>query len=204
MGNTLAATFTEPDRAHRAVRQLHEQGFHKAWIGLTKPVDGEGGGDRYTGAVTATVPDETMVRPENWLARLFGDSEQSLHDTLVKHGVRESDLHSLRALVPGTAILTVDGSNHPELAAQIMNECGGRLITRGATNTGYAFDDAVLDGDFEDAESIDYRNYGRFRAGTSIDDARRRRLRDERGNIVVPVVSEEFIIPQRKKLSSDR
>lgn len=217
MANTLAATFNDRDSARDAIKQLHEQGFHKAWVGLTKPMDGEGGGDRYTGATTATAADETMVQPENWLARMFGESEQSLHDALVKHGVRESDLRSLRALVPGTAILTIDGSNHPELAAQVISECGGTLITSGATSTGYAFDDAGLDGEFGDTH-LDYSEYSRYRGGESIDDTRRRQLRDERGSVSIPVVSEEFILeraatgleqsqnaaPQGNKLTSDR
>jgi uncharacterized protein (TIGR02271 family) len=54
----------------------------------------------------------------------------------------------LRIAIPHTmsfincsAILTVDGANHPELAAQIMSRAGGQLITRSFGTRGFAAND---------------------------------------------------------------
>ncbi|GAC1423261.1 MAG: hypothetical protein NVSMB64_31300 [Candidatus Velthaea sp.] len=181
--NTIAATFDSREAAHDAAQRLHDQGFHGAWIGLTKPMHGDGGGDRYTGATTATAGDTTAVESGNWFQRLLGEGDETLHDALVRHGVREADFTSIGPVAPGSAILTIDGMNHPELAAEIISECDGEVITSGATERGFAFDDADI------SSAPDYTNYGQYRGGEAIDEARRLELREERLRISKESVS---------------
>lgn len=126
---TLAATFADRERAHDAVHRLHDEGFSDTWIGITRSHDGSGYGTEQVG--------ETRVESENWFTRFFGEGDETLHDALVRHGVAESDARYAGALAPNSAILTVDGSNHPELAAQIITEQGGVLVTRGFGGSGY-------------------------------------------------------------------
>ena len=77
-----------------------------------------------------TAADATRVGSDNWFMRFFGEGDQTLHDALVRHGVSESDARAAGAFPAHSAILTVNGSNHPELAAQIVARAGGQLITR--------------------------------------------------------------------------
>lgn len=90
-------------------------------------------GSRFATTATATSADETRVESDNWFMRFFGEGDVSLHDALVRHGVSEADARAAGPLPAHSAILTVNGSNHPELAAQIMSRAGGQLITRDFT-----------------------------------------------------------------------
>jgi uncharacterized protein (TIGR02271 family) len=74
--------------------------------------------------------DVTRVESENWFMRFFGEGDESLHDALVRHGVSEAEVRAAGSFAAHSAILTVNGANHPELAAQIMARAGGQLITR--------------------------------------------------------------------------
>ncbi|GAC1539352.1 MAG: YsnF/AvaK domain-containing protein [Candidatus Velthaea sp.] len=202
--NAVAATFESREAAHAAAKRLHEEGFHGAWVGLTKPTHGGTSGER------------TAIESENWLQRMFGEGDESLHDALVRHGVREADFRSIGPVAPGSAILTIDGMNHPELAAQVISECGGDVITGGATGRGFTGEPLDDDDEFD----YDYSTYGEYRGGESIDETRRIELREERlrinkdrvssgeaivgkevvtqqQNIDVPVMHEELCIERR-------
>jgi len=153
---------------------------------------------------------ETRVESENWFMRFFGEGDQTLHDALVGRGVNEADARASRTLPAHSAILTVDGANHPELAAQLLSEYGGQLITQGFGATGYgtvgtygaataelsgapvsrttSLDD---DGAYDDDETLigestyasdstSYDDYGRYRAGSPVDESTRLQLREER------------------------
>lgn len=136
----IAAVFAERDRAHDAVHRLHDEGFRETWLGVTRfdsadsyAVD-EQGYDRAQAG-------EMRVESANWFMRFFGEGDESLHEALVRHGVADADARAAGStastLPEQSAILTVDGGNHPELAAQLIAGCGGRLITRGFGATGY-------------------------------------------------------------------
>lgn len=173
---TLAATFGDRESAHAAAAELKDAGFHDAWIGVAKRPETD---DSSYGAATRT---EDAVEADNFFARLFGEGDETLHDALVRHGVAEAD--AVRAGVLGAhgAVLTVDGGNHPEAAAQILSESGGRLITSGYGATGYGtggthglYDEAV-----EPAQRSSAADYASFRGGETIDEEKRLALREER------------------------
>lgn len=213
----LAATFGDRATAHEAAAELKDAGFHDVWIGVAKHPESD---DSSYGAAART---EDAVEADNFFARLFGEGNETLHDALVRHGVAEAD--AVRAGVLGShgAVLTVDGGNHPEAAAQVLSAVGGRLITSGYGATGYGtggthnlYDEPIesADGDRPAAD------YGSFRAGETIDDDKRIALREERLRIAkerrsvgeaqigkqvveqheefdVPVTHEEFFIERR-------
>ena len=131
---TLAAIFADREQAHDAVKMLHDEGFHDTWVGITRSDEG----------VSAGYADgETRVQADNWFTRMFGEGDESLHDALVRHGVSEADARTAgtmsgAATLPAhSAIVTVDGANHPELAAQVITQAGGQMITKGFGATGY-------------------------------------------------------------------
>jgi hypothetical protein len=153
---TVAAVFADRESAHDTVHQLHDEGFRDTWIGITRrddveeytppisdvapenyvaradyvaPEDAKAPNDN-TSRFDASESDRTCVESDNWFMRFFGEGDESLHDALVRHGVSEADARNAGSFPAHSAILTVDGSNHPELAAQIMSRSGGQLITR--------------------------------------------------------------------------
>ncbi len=128
---TLAAMFADRESAHDAINRLHEEGFRDTWLGITRTEDSAG----Y--ASMSNEGAETRVEADNWFARMFGEGDETLHAALIKHGVSEADAKSAGALPARSAIVTVDGANHPELAAQIVSQNGGKLITGGFGATGY-------------------------------------------------------------------
>lgn len=233
-GSTLTAigaTFAERERAHDAVHRLHEEGFSQTWIGITRRDEASGyaadddGGDDVAGTVKP-LDNDTRVESANWFMRFFGEGDESLHDALVRHGISEADARAVGTLPADSAILTVEGGNHPELAAQIISEFGGQVISRGFGATGYgtagsysaagSYGTAGLEGmasgaagaygsatgyrtEVDEApesrstslleDGVDrgrqftpvaYDDYGRYRAGMSVDESTRLQLREER------------------------
>ena len=171
-GSALVASFATSQAARDAVDALHHEGFHDTWIGITRGVEG-GHGLTATGGAT-------VVESENAVARFFGAGDSSLHDALVKHGVSETEAARLDGTLPiDSAILTVDGSNHPELAAQVVSSNGGRIVTSaGSTQLYDAYADesgttGALSGDR-------LSTLGGYRSGEALDEPRRIALREER------------------------
>jgi uncharacterized protein (TIGR02271 family) len=189
-GRALVAVFPNRDAAHAGAKRLHEEGFRRTWIGVTQST---------TASSTGTAKDEasqggTAVKPEDEtlgekIGRFFsGESgERTLYDELVRHGVAEVEAQRIdRSLEPNTAILTVDGANHPELAAQIIEETGGHILA-GESFAGDAAGGATTSATAaEPARGSSVLGYGepsRYARGESIDEARRLQLRDERLNV---------------------
>lgn len=159
--STLVATFADRELAHDAAHRLHEEGFHKTWVGLTRP--GE--------SATQTNDEEPRVSGDNPIARFFGGGNETLADALVKHGVAPEDTHRVEETIPAnSAILTVHGANHPERAAEIVASCGGRMIDSIASSR--------LGSTYSDRES--YEGLGRFGGGRELDEERIVHLRAER------------------------
>ena len=79
----------------------------------------------------------TRVESDNWFMRFFGEGDESLYEALIRHGVDDQDARGAGSLPAHGAIVTVNGDNHPELAAEILSQCGGRVITSGFGATGY-------------------------------------------------------------------
>lgn len=170
--SALAATFPSRDAAHRAVQRLHDEGFHRTWIGLTKPSTDDD--DAYDTASTS----EARVEEENPVARFFGGGNESLRDALLRHGVSREDAARVDTALPtGSAILTVGGANHPELAAEIVQSCGGNLLSSNASqNLMGAYGDRIGSRD----ERPSFANLGNFHGGEKLGEERKLQLRAER------------------------
>ncbi|HEY5341693.1 MAG TPA: hypothetical protein VIK27_11750 [Candidatus Aquilonibacter sp.] len=114
---TLVAAFPDRGHAHQAAKLLRTEGFREQWIGLTS-----------AGATKVRSDDESLATK---ITRFFtgGSSASALAATLTQHGVSELDAERVqRRLEPNDVILTVDGSNHPELAARILEDCRGDVL----------------------------------------------------------------------------
>lgn len=173
--SALAATFPSREAAHRAVQRLHDEGFHRTWIGLTKPMSDDG----Y--ATTAqTTTSGSRIEEENPVARFFGGGDESLAGALHRHGVSEEDAARVDTSLPAnSAVLTVNGANHPELAAEIIESCGGQMLTSNASTrlTG-AYGDRI--GRDESGERPSFANLGNYAEGEKLGEERRLQLRAER------------------------
>jgi hypothetical protein len=169
--HTVVAAFSDRETAQDAIEALHAEGFHKTWIGVTSahmtanPSNG-------SGLVAKKVDPGSSLTAK--IGRFFsGDSDDSsLTKSLTKLGVPESEAQRIDgALEPRDVLLTVDGSNHPELAAQIIRDSAGD----------------VLSGNYKDA--------GAYALDESIDGDARVRLRNERlGYGTVPTLFEETFV----------
>lgn len=175
-GRALVAAFGSSDQARDAARRLHDEGFRRIWIGTTAVAEdgtrvaegGESLGDR--------------------IGRFFsGESqERTLYDELVRHGVADGEARRLDMMLPArSAVLTVDGHNHPELAAQIVEDAGGHVVA-GET---FGADDAAIDetqagaAPLRGSGVLGYGDASRFARGENVDEQRRIRLREERLNV---------------------
>ena len=192
-GRSLVAVFPDREAARRAASQLQEDAFHHVWLGITHaaPVDGYASPN----AVATRIPGETVVESASdslgdKFNRFFtGETnERSLYDALVRHGVDGTQARRIEDQIPPeTAILTVDGKNHPEAAASTIESCGGHVIAGEsfATGTGEAYDDAATTASDtrRGSDILGYRDPNRYARGTEIDDERRLQLRSERLNV---------------------
>ncbi|MBD5655252.1 MAG: YsnF/AvaK domain-containing protein [Candidatus Eremiobacteraeota bacterium] len=171
-GSTLVATFATRDEAHRAVENLHDEGFHQTWIGIMRAP----ASDAYAGESDTS---GAVVESDNAIARFFGAGDESLHAALVKHGVAEADAARVAGTLPiDSAVLTVDGANHPELAAQIVAQCGGQMIASSGASTLY--DQYAGDGDTKTLSTDRLASIGDYQGGAKIEEPRRMQLREER------------------------
>jgi uncharacterized protein (TIGR02271 family) len=124
------------------------------------------------------------------LGRFFSGEAgtRSLFDELQRHGVDATAARRIdERIPPESAVLTVDGANHPEAAASIIENCGGHIVAGEAFETGSGSDAAVAQGVASDgpaerrgSDVLGYRDPQRYARGTEIDDERRVQLRGER------------------------
>lgn len=142
-GRALVAAFADRETAHAAARALHDEGFKRTWIGVTHP----SGDTSYSGTsgTASTATGQTHVTSDGGdtlgekIGRFFsGESgERTLYDELVRHGVAASEARRIDgSLAPSSAILTVDGHNHPELAATLIERSGGHILAGESFGTG--------------------------------------------------------------------
>lgn len=173
--SSLVGLFTSSKAAREAVDALHNEGFHDTWIGITRAAEGG------YGTANGTTG-ETVVESENAVARFFGAGDAPLHEALVKRGVSEADATRLDGtLPPDSAILTVDGANHPELAAQIITSTGGRMVT--STGSSRLYDTYAEETGSSDLSTERLAGLGDYYGGEKLDEPRRIQLREERLNI---------------------
>jgi len=171
--SALAATFSSREAAHSAVHRLHDEGFERTWVGVTKSMT-DGGYSATLGAA------ETRVEEENPIARFFSGGNESLHEALRRHGVSDVDASRVdTTLPPNSAVLTVHGANHPELAAEIIEECGGSLLASNAsTRMLGAYADRNVPAQPQGKPA--FANLGNYNQGEELGEERKLQLRAER------------------------
>jgi hypothetical protein len=179
---SLVAAFTDRDTAHDAAKTLRKEGFHKIWIGVT----------RESGTAIASENDSIGAK----IGRFFsGESEGgSMIETLMRHGVGVTEAERVeREIEPNDVILTVDGSNHPELAAQIIEDARGDVLS-GESFVFTTVDWTVPD-DRRGSELLGYQDPNEYARGKRVDDGELTRLRNERLLAdSVPIVREDVFI----------
>jgi hypothetical protein len=181
--SVLVAAFGDRESAHEAAKDLRDDGFHKIWIGVI-------------------LGDETL-KSENEsfgakVGRFFtGEMDgASLTQTLTRHGVSEAEaLRVEDRLEPEDVILTVNGSNHPELAARIIEDCGGDILS------GESFTSSAVDWETDDdrtgSELLGYADPTEFARGQRVDDEGMTRLRNERllsESVSIPTIREDLFV----------
>lgn len=179
--HALVAAFGDRDGAHLAARALHDEGFHKIWIGLTRP--------------DATVKSEDDSLPAKLARYISGEGDGlTLVDTLQRHGVSEMEaLRVEQQVQTNDVLLTVNSSNHPELAASVIEDAGGDILS-GESFVFTTVDWAANDGQ-SGSELLGYADPTEYARGERVDDDGITRLRNERMlNPTVPTLREDIFI----------
>ena len=177
----LVAAFSNRESAHAAAKNLHEEGFHKIWLGVTSE--------------ETTIKSEDDSLPAR-LGRFFkGESDgKSLVQTLALHGVGGADAQRVeRQLEPNEVILTVDGSNHPELAARIIESRQGDVLS--GESFVFTTVEWTAPEEVPGSVTLGYEDPTEYARGMRVDDAELLRLRSERLLTgAVPTLREELFV----------
>jgi hypothetical protein len=177
----LVAAFGDPETARQTAKRLRLEGFHKTWIGVTSDDD-----------TLRSAEDSAGAKLGRFLS---GKADgNTLIETLMKHGVPENEaLRVDAAIQPSDVILTVDGRNHPELAAQIVEDFGGDILS--GESFVYTTIDWTTTDDRLGSQILGYEDPNYYARGQRVDDEGFTRLRNERlrtGN--VPTLSEDVFV----------
>jgi hypothetical protein len=128
---TVVGAFDRVETARAAAEALHDEGFHQTWIGVTHIEDVDSASSADT---TVQSADESVAAK---IGRFFSGTANgaSLTDALMQHGVTEEDARRVDASIePADVVLTVHGSNHPALAAQIITGFEGDVLAGTTTS----------------------------------------------------------------------
>jgi hypothetical protein len=127
------------------------------------------------------------------IGRFFGGEidGRTLTETLTRHGVDEKEAHRIEnALQPNDVILTVEASNHPELAARIVEDCGGNVLY--GESYVYTSVEWTESGGRTGSQLLGYEDPTEYARGQRVDDTELTRLRNERiQSGTIPTVSED-------------
>ena len=153
----IAGIFIDRDSAHDALTELHHAGFRRVWLGVTRSGDGYG--------AQTTIESENAGGFMESVGRFFSGEEsrgQGLHEALVAHGLTDEQARAIDTqIVPGNAVIIVDGENDLGEATSIIEETGGTVSGAAAT-------------------TLQAREPLGTRVADTSDDARRLQLREER------------------------
>ena len=184
MNSQLVTVFADREYAYDAAKTLRTDGFQQIWIGVIL-ADASLKSERASSAAKA----ERRITAE-----LDGCS---LTQTLRRHGVTTSEAERVENLLEADdVILTVDGSNHPELAARIVENCDGKVLSgepfifttiQWTTNANRRL-----------SELLDYADPMEFARRKRVDNDVLARLRDDRLLSEVATIREDiFVISPR-------
>ena len=180
-GEAMVAAFGSHGLAHEAAKRLREEGFHKIWIGVTR-------------ADASLKTDDDSVGGK--IGRFFSGERdgESLTETLALHGVSEVDALRIEGSIePSDVLLTVNGSNHPELAASIIENLDGDVLS----GESFVYAKVTWPGvdDQLGSHVLGYEDPTQYARGGRIDDGTFTRLRSERFQIdTVPTLREDIFI----------
>ncbi len=137
--------------------------------------------------LVAAFPNQESADKAAKMLRREGFRKQSLGLTEVPHIERTYD--------PRAVILTVDGSNHPEFAAWILEHFGGTILA--GESFGLEPIDWTAAGERRGSAILGYRDPSEYARGRRVDDDDRQRLRTERlQSDALPTVSEDVFVRQ--------
>ena len=181
-GRALVAAYADREGAHQAAKLLRKEGFHKIWIGVTRPESGD----------LTSENDSMSAKIGRFIS---GEADGGgLIETLMRHGVTVTEAERVeRQLEPNDVVVTVDGDNHPELAAQIMEDCGGDVLS------GESFVFTTVEWTSMDnrigSELLGYQDPNEYARGKRVDDTEITRLRNERLlSDTIPTLREDVFI----------
>ncbi len=180
-GGAMVAAFGSRDLAHQAAKRLREEGFDKIWIGVTS-------------ADNTLKSDDDSIGGK--IGRFFSGEKdgESLTETLTRHGVSEADALRIEGSIePSDVLLTVNGSNHPELAAQIIEDLGGDVLS--GESFVYTTVDWTGADDQRGSQLLGYEDPNQYARGQRVDDGTLSRLRSDRLQTdTVPTLREDIFI----------
>lgn len=194
----IAGIFIDRESAHDALTQLHHAGFRQVWLGVTRASnDGYGR--------------ETTIESENAggfmesMGRFFSGEEtrgQGLHEALVAHGLTDEQARAIDTqIVPGNAVIIVDGENDIVEATTIIEETGGKISGTPASTPGVQASLGARTVDTsEDARRLQLREerLSIDKQQTASGEARiGKRVVSEQQSVDVPVFHEELYIERR-------
>jgi hypothetical protein len=116
-GTVVVATYTERDRADKAIQALHDEGFRRTWLAVI---------DRSAaGPDTFQQVDGTAQR--RWFRK---DAKQTLYDALRDRGVSDDVALQLDdSCDDGDVVLVTESANDPAYAQEIVQREGGKLLS---------------------------------------------------------------------------
>lgn len=192
----IAGIFIDRESAHDALTELHHAGFRQVWLGVTRADEAYGR--------------ETTIESENAggfmesIGRFFSGEETrgaGLHETLVTRGLSDEQARAIDAqIVPGNAVIVVDGENDVAEATTIIEETGGKLSGAPASVPGTQTRGATAVDTSGDARRLQLREerLAIDKQQTASGEARvGKRVVSEQQSVDVPVFHEELYIERR-------
>ena len=203
---TVAAIFDTREDAKRALEDLHEAGFHKTWMGVTR-VPEYIPTDINAAAPSAASQHEVETAEGGFgasLARFFGeDDRQSLYEALTKRGVPSSDALALDdRMHDGGAVITVEADGRYDDVVRILTRDRGDVAsdTVGLGATAATGTTGAVTTDVDDARTLQLREERLSVDKTPVAAGEAtigKRVVTQDASVDVPVMHEELFIQRR-------
>jgi hypothetical protein len=118
---SIAALFADEAAARRALDALHDGGFTKAWLGVTRSV--------VEGSAFPEIDHEIGGGATERLVRFFsGNGGETLYAALTDHGIADDVARRLQREMPENGVVVIAGwTGDIEKAAALLAAAGGEL-----------------------------------------------------------------------------
>ena len=118
---SIAALFNTEDEGIAALAALHDAGFKKAWLGVTRA-------QKDHKAFSEVVRSRGGGHVEEFVRLFSGTGDESLSKALLDHGVAEDVSRRLAADMPERGVIVVAGwTGDIQEAARVLERAGGKL-----------------------------------------------------------------------------